>query len=664
MVDTSRTIARLVTISADNTTGNYTNQNLRDVIVTILSRTTQLRSTDPEFGAIGDGSSHPLSGIAAFSTATSPAGLAAIVVEGGATPYSWATNANYGLVFTKNTSASTSSGTVLPFSNISGDLANPMMFLAVGMTVTGTNIAGGSVINSISFTSGTPNLIDGPLAGTITLNNAITGTVGNAATLTFSYSSTMIQALQMDWLGIQAAEFAALNGVAGGHHYTPAGVYLMGSRPVLRGTTSGANASFWTGDSEATKLSWSTDAGPGTWAVVPPNLTNGFEDYRDVMCDMWLVGPGNGGTMGTAGNNMQGLVLGSKARAWNIRTEGWWAGQVIIGDHQQWYSCKSSNNFINWYYGPLSGQNNGDHLFWGCYGDGATWASVGVSGTNSITYTDFKRCHFGFAPWAFYKFSGTNTNFFIASLFERVSQESCGVEVWHDENASGLIDGCTFINCDWALDPSGATYYITGQTMHGMVYVGNMSNNWFQGERDPYTTGYNRATHPATCFIQTQGNISDTFFGSAGGLISNASSSVPAILGGLLFGVRFDAGDYSGFFRSTGGFSLTAGVAVTNQDFGTAVPLNGTHIAPIGVNFTATTGAQAAAIVDKGVINVNKHTSTDVIASGTYVQIFSGSDGTVVAFNSGARTSVVGIVTQATTSGPTTVQVDILLKGP
>lgn len=36
MVDTPRTQAALITASADNTTGNYTNQNVRDFIVTVV----------------------------------------------------------------------------------------------------------------------------------------------------------------------------------------------------------------------------------------------------------------------------------------------------------------------------------------------------------------------------------------------------------------------------------------------------------------------------------------------------------------------------------------------------------------------------------------------------------------------------------------------------
>lgn len=67
-------------------------------------------------------------------------------------------------VSTLSTNASTASGSILPFASTSG--------VAVGQTVTGTNIPAGSYVLS---TSGT----------TVTLNTNISGTVASGATITF-----------------------------------------------------------------------------------------------------------------------------------------------------------------------------------------------------------------------------------------------------------------------------------------------------------------------------------------------------------------------------------------------------------------------------------------------------------------------------------------------
>jgi hypothetical protein len=46
MVDTPRTVAALIAASADNTSGNYSNQNLRDLIVSILTPIRTLQTSN------------------------------------------------------------------------------------------------------------------------------------------------------------------------------------------------------------------------------------------------------------------------------------------------------------------------------------------------------------------------------------------------------------------------------------------------------------------------------------------------------------------------------------------------------------------------------------------------------------------------------------------
>lgn len=645
--------------------------NEQNFIATLQTRTPTFRSTDPEYGAVGDGTSRPISGIAAFSTATSPASLAAIVV-GGATPYSWATTAAYGLTFTKTTSASTTSGTTLTLGSLSGDVTKPMQFLVVGMSVTGTNIPANTVISSIAFTSGTPNKIDGPLAGTVVINNAVTGTVSSGATLTFAYTSTMIQALQVDWLGIQAAEFAAeQNGTFGGHHVTPAGLYVM-SRPILRNVGAGfANQSMWTGDGMGpTCLQWFTDLGPGVWVVAPgsrdPFGNIGYGDIRD----MFLIGPGVGSTMGASTCKMHGLALGTRDYCSRVMVQGFYSGFNIVGDHQKAISCFGNNNYFGVYFAPYAAGTKGDQAFIDCDFSGNTMASFGVSGTNEIGYALIQRCHTGFGPYGFYKETGADTNFVINSILQRLSIEAVGNGAFYDENAAGLFAG----NMAWmdvALDTTGTTYYYSGNTVFGMFYFGNIQNCEFRGEVDPYTAGYNRATHPLTTgIIVCQQGCSRTKFFQATNLILTGTTTFPAVVTGTpIIGpdVRWDSGMAAGTFRSSFTSVVTAGKFVAQGAVGIATNPS-SNLGIIGMAIYGASGSittAAVAVQDYGyTVQPIKHTTADTWAAGAWLQVFSSSDGTVVAFNSGARTCTVGRSWFASAGTDTTAYMEIDIKGP
>ena len=84
---------------------------------------------------------------------------------------------------TLDTSASTASGSTLPFTSTTG--------VVVGQTVTGTNIAAGSVVASLVANT------------SVTLSKAITGTVASAAPIVFGPSLTVVNAATfVDDLGV------------------------------------------------------------------------------------------------------------------------------------------------------------------------------------------------------------------------------------------------------------------------------------------------------------------------------------------------------------------------------------------------------------------------------------------------------------------------------
>lgn len=677
MVDTPQSIAGMQSGYFQDAQPNFSivPSRQRNFVQTLQKRTPELRSTDPEFGAIGDGSTHPLSGIAAFATATSPAGLAAITV-GGNTPYSWATNALYGLTFTKTTSAATVSGTTVTLgtaigSGLAGDLQNPANYLVSGMGVTGTNIPANTTISAITFTSGTPNKIDGPLAGTFTLSNAVTGGgITNGQTLTFSYTSALMQALEMDWVGIQAAEYAAGLPANGQRHRTPAGTYILNRAIVRSDTPVGqylTHQSSWMGDGMiATFLTWPADLGWGTWAVTPPDrYSPGNLAFSD-MQQMTLFGPGVGSTMGATTCKMHGLAVNVDFVAIRVMCQGFYSGLNITADHQYFINCYFQNNYHGVYFAPYAAQNTGDQSFTDCHMDGNKFASVCVSGTNQIVAATFIRCHTGFSPYCFYKETGSITNFIINSTFIRTSQEAFGNGCYWDENAAGLISGCVWQGCDMALDTTN-TYEITANSTFAAMYVGNMSNCQFFGEVDPYTQGYNRGTHPYTLgIIVAQQGLANMWFSNAATLVLVGTSTFPAVRSAFAVvgcDIRWDSGQSRGTFRTCSG-ALTAGVFVGMTNFGTAIAINATNPFPIGLNVYAISGSIAsalAAVTYDGIATVNKTNTTDVITAGKAIQINSTTDGSVVTYSSG---NIVGIVWNATGSSDTTLIAELSLRGP
>jgi len=86
MVDTPRTPAALITASADNTTGNWTNQNQRDLIVSIPDFniiSAPFRPESPAYGAKFDGTTDDASAWTAMFTAVATKGYGDVIVPSG-----------------------------------------------------------------------------------------------------------------------------------------------------------------------------------------------------------------------------------------------------------------------------------------------------------------------------------------------------------------------------------------------------------------------------------------------------------------------------------------------------------------------------------------------------------------------------------------------------
>lgn len=152
-----------------------------------------------------------------------------------------------------------------------------------------------------------------------------------------------------------------------------------------------------------------------------------------------LVGPGtrNANTpLGSALTKMDGFAPGPCVDFTHCTVQNFRAGFNIKHHHNAWLRCRSNNNYYNILFDDTE-NDYGNHLFIGCYLEGALFASVGVSGANLINQSNFLQCHFGFGPYCFYKFGPSVKGFIAGTSFDECSYEAVGNAAFLDESTGG-----------------------------------------------------------------------------------------------------------------------------------------------------------------------------------------------------------------------------------
>ena len=353
------------------------------------ARTLKSRFTgfyDPrDYGAICDGSSHPI------STALSLTTLAAIQ----AVPaYSWLTAANWSFHVALVVQGGAASGaTNLTVNSVSG--------LAAGMTVTGTGIPSGDTIASVTAASGAALPF-------ITLTTALTAAMPafhtSASSTNFievsltTIPDATVKAGETDWLATQSAIQAAT--AAGGLVQMPATCVfsnansagsLMGTLILPIGQTGTAQVSIGTSGSHGTALlNWPTDLGAGRagvsdgvpWATPANGLGryNPSNYYYGDIEGLSLMGPTPFFTVGQAPNvAMTGYDHGARRVMRNTYVQGMLIGASYEGDHTPWYNAIfDRNQGYDLYFDYQNSVLGGDNECFDCQFSGA-FAGIAVN---------------------------------------------------------------------------------------------------------------------------------------------------------------------------------------------------------------------------------------------------------------------------------------------
>ena len=531
-----------------------------------------------DYGALGTNTPTTLASQFPASATASLSSFAAQSVNG-STPYAWMTNPAFGLTFSMSTSidqggAGTSLTFLRPLTGINNWSASVAAWqapgsgndlLATGMQVSGSCIASGSTVAAVGRTAGAAGY------GTVTLSQPSAADCASGAAITFTISPSQLQALTMDWLGIQGAMAAGWqNAQAGGAVYMPGGNYVINHSLINAGGV--VDTSFNVpnldvrGDGVAeTRLSFPSDLGGDACAIlsggrgVPLTSLSSYHDFR-------IIGPSFSRVVGTMPSQMDGLCVGADDKASGLSVSNMRAGVNGVKDHWAIRDVTLSNNGYGIYFAPYS-STIGNQIIENSSLVGNTVASVGVATTNQIDAALISNVHTGFAPYGFYYEpnpgnvgNGLN-NLLTNSTLTNVYIEAVGNGWIYGAGGKGAVIRNVFIN-GGPSDVGTQTNYAMPNGSGGaskapaVVYVNEFQSNTMLGT---CWTSYGSVTD---AIVETGDRTTGNAWINDPAFISNATTTVwPIKAPGGMNNNTFQTPWGSGVFRRAG-VAATANMAV------------------------------------------------------------------------------------------------------
>lgn len=487
--------------------------------------------------------------------------LAAFTTTAGATPFSWATNPLFGLIFSMTTSAAqggTSTAFPLPFKEtitngwtatvaLWQDPANGNYQILPGMAVTGSCIAANTTVASVDRTAGDANY------GTVTLSQATSTACASGTAITFTITNAQLQALTLDWLGLQAAVAnASLDGL-GSKVYVPSGTYLLNH--VILNANGAFNGIEFAGDGiDTTYLKFSSDLGTDACglAEVSRSSNPSNSDYRDFA----MLAPSVSLVLGTPPNNMDGLCIGSNAQVHRFSTSYFHAGINGQGNHWSVYDSINNSNFYGIYLAPYT-HTVGNQIITNTLYVGNTMASLAVATTNQLDSANITSSGFGFSPYGLYQEANPSTvtsprGFATNNTFVDVGAEAVGNAWIYSPYSYGLVIGNQFLGGGFLDAGNNATYKLSTDGKTAAINVGQFSQNTMTGTNwSPYS-GVTTAIIKATGACNTNMWVNDFNF------VSSPTSTVqPFSCTGGASGNRFTGPNGEGTFMYANGGAIT-----------------------------------------------------------------------------------------------------------
>ncbi len=612
------------------------------------------------YGAVGNGSS------TAIGT-TFGANLAAVAgyTVGGATPFSWMTNPAFGLTFSMATSVDQGgAGTTLTFLETLTGINNWQASVALwqdpghgnylvqpGMLVTDAQgvLAAGTTVASVNRTPGTGY-------GTITLSTASTANVPSGDVITFTIAPTQLQALTVDWLGIQSAFAAAARGT-GGTVYGPDGDYFLNHSVINPGGIVDNNRQMpnidFHGDGIAeTRLNFASDVGQDTCAILSGGRGAGnaslstYHDFR-------ILGPAVARTIGAAPSAMDGVCVGESDRVASVRVDQMHAGFNVVKDHQLFDKVAAANNLYGVYFAPYS-STIGNQLISDSSLVGNTLASVAVATTNQIDASTIRNTGTGFGPYGFYAEANPSNvgqqigGFLTNTVFDNVAAEAVGNSWIFGVGQSGAVLSDTFTGGGY-MDVGGQTSYAVAGGSLGGIYVNEFNNNTM------VSTAWSPYSAVTNAIVNVGDNCQYNVWHNDYQFVFNATTSVaPLKCGGNKSKDEFFTGQGDGLLHQVGA-NFAAGAAVQDNGYVLYTAYtNGTGFA--GITATAASNGQVIGILTHAdfLQNVLKADSTQAIAKGQPIFVTAG--GVAGGMD---QDGAIGVAVSPSGAGTTTIALDL-----
>jgi hypothetical protein len=428
--------------------------------------------------------------------------------------------------------------------------------VAPGMLATGSCIPSGDTVASVGRTPGVGGY------GTVVLTTATSSACASGTAVTFTLSPTQLQALTVDWLGIQSAVAAAWgNSVgAGGNVYIPAGTYRLNHSVInpMTNTNYGPEqntVSIAGAGIQQTSLQWPSDVGTDQCGISEAFRLGTVTEYVSgaTYRDFFLEGP-NGGTInGAASAGMDGLCFGKGAIVDKVQAQGFHAGFNGNADH--WYVRDSvaAGNQYGVYFSPYT-ITMGNQYFANDSFDGNSLASFGVAATDQMDSVVMNNVSTGFSPYGFYleavpsTVTGVAGGFLTNTTLENVWGEALGNGWIYGTGQTGTVNGDTFIGA--AVTSPGlnsSSYKITASPVVGLIYAGAFNTNVMLNTS--WGSGYSYATTAALIDVGTGACDSNMVIGDTTFVTNSTSTVAPYYCTGQFGYNTFSIGQGSGIFK-------------------------------------------------------------------------------------------------------------------
>jgi hypothetical protein len=587
------------------------------------------------------------------------------------TPYAWMMKPAFGLTFSMLTSTDQRSpGKTLTFlEHLSGvnswlaavatwqDPAHGGDLVQAGLQVRGSCIAQGTTVASVGRTPAAPGY------GTITLSQDTSEDCRSSTPISFTIAPSQLQALTIDWLGIQSAMAAAwLNTQVGGSVYIPAGNYDVNHSLVNAGGVTDTNIQTPNldlhGDGVAeTRIIFGTDLGPDECAVsevtrgVASTSLSTYHDFR-------IIGPDRRKRVeGVAPNAMDGICIGQSARLYNLNISNMRAGVNGLKDHWSIQNSSFSNNGYGVYLAPYT-STMGNQSLLNTTLAGNTVASVGVSTTDQVDSATITNVHTGFGPYGFYREPLLSNvlnplGFLSNTVFDNVWIEAVGRAWIYGVGQFDDVDGNTFIGGGYSDVGSQPLYAIHDRSggviaAPAVIYAGSFTNNVLQN------TNWSAYHDVTDAIIEVEGSCTNNLWLGDEGFVFHGTATVSALIcpNGLNQD-RFLTGMGNGIFRLTSS-AVREGEALYDDGLFSDRPfVDGKPFAGIAASSSAAHGS-VGVVSSADELNVIKADPEQSISKGQSIFATKGS----VAGGLDARGSI-GVAIQSSGSGTSTVWVAI-----